>query len=89
MPRQNRVTPFSTLIATSARGAFTGNRGRWAVAIPAGRWTNARTSVEYLRIAPETNRRCSFYNLLGGVAMQLECICEMELVCREESLYAD
>ncbi|GAK56988.1 hypothetical protein GobsU_03584 [Candidatus Vecturithrix granuli] len=27
MPRQNRVTPFSTLIATSARGTFTGNRG--------------------------------------------------------------
>jgi hypothetical protein len=27
MPRQNRVTPFSTLIATSARGTLTGNRG--------------------------------------------------------------
>ncbi len=27
MPRRNRVTPFSTLIATSARGTFTGNRG--------------------------------------------------------------
>lgn len=27
MPRQNRVTPFSTLTATSARGTFTGNRG--------------------------------------------------------------
>ena len=27
MPRQNRVTPFSTLIATAARGTFTGNRG--------------------------------------------------------------
>lgn len=27
MPRQNRVTPFSTLIATPARGTFTGNRG--------------------------------------------------------------
>jgi hypothetical protein len=27
MPRQNRVTPFGTLIATSARGTFTGNRG--------------------------------------------------------------
>ena len=27
MPRQNRVTPFSTLIATTARGALMGNRG--------------------------------------------------------------
>lgn len=27
MPKQNRVTPFSTLIATSARGTLTGNRG--------------------------------------------------------------
>ena len=27
MPRQNRVTPFSTLIATSARGTLMGNRG--------------------------------------------------------------
>ena len=26
-PRQNRVTPFSTLIATPARGTLTGNRG--------------------------------------------------------------
>ena len=27
MPRQNRVTPFSTLIVTPARGTLTGNRG--------------------------------------------------------------
>lgn len=27
MPRRNRVTPFSTLISTSARGTLTGNRG--------------------------------------------------------------
>lgn len=27
MPRQNRVTPFSTLMATPARGALMGNRG--------------------------------------------------------------
>jgi hypothetical protein len=27
MPRQNRVTPFSTLLATPARGTLTGNRG--------------------------------------------------------------
>ncbi len=27
MPRQNRVTPFSTLIATPARGQWLGNRG--------------------------------------------------------------
>ena len=27
MPKQNRVTPFSTLIATSGRGTLTGNRG--------------------------------------------------------------
>src|SRR3954469_18219800 len=27
MPRQNRVTPFSTIIATSARGRWLGNRG--------------------------------------------------------------
>jgi hypothetical protein len=27
MPRQNRVTPFSTLIVTSARGTLMGNRG--------------------------------------------------------------
>ena len=27
MPRQNRVTPFSTLIATPARGRWLGNRG--------------------------------------------------------------
>ncbi len=27
MPRQNRVTPFSTTIATSARGRWLGNRG--------------------------------------------------------------
>jgi hypothetical protein len=27
MPRKNRVTPFSTLIETSARGTLTGNRG--------------------------------------------------------------
>lgn len=27
MPRQNRVTPFGTLIATSARGTLMGNRG--------------------------------------------------------------
>ncbi len=27
MPRQNRVTPFSTLIAVPARGTLTGNRG--------------------------------------------------------------
>lgn len=27
MPRQNRVTPFSTLIADPARGTLTGNRG--------------------------------------------------------------
>lgn len=27
MPRQNRVTPFSTLIADPARGMFMGNRG--------------------------------------------------------------
>ncbi|MCB9136170.1 MAG: hypothetical protein H6636_12135 [Anaerolineales bacterium] len=27
MPKQNRVTPFSTLIATPARGTLTGNRG--------------------------------------------------------------
>ena len=27
MPRQNRVTPFSTLIATPARGSLMGNRG--------------------------------------------------------------
>jgi len=27
MPRQNRVTPFSTLIATPARGTLMGNRG--------------------------------------------------------------
>jgi hypothetical protein len=27
MPRQNRVTPFSTLIATEARGSWLGNRG--------------------------------------------------------------
>ncbi len=27
MPRQNRVTPFSTLITTPARGTLTGNRG--------------------------------------------------------------
>ena len=27
MPRQNRVTPFSTLIATPDRGTLTGNRG--------------------------------------------------------------
>lgn len=27
MPRQNRVTPFGELIATSARGMFMGNRG--------------------------------------------------------------
>jgi hypothetical protein len=28
MPRQNRVTPFGTLIATAERGTFMGNRGR-------------------------------------------------------------
>ena len=28
MPRQNRVTPFGTIIATSERGTFMGNRGR-------------------------------------------------------------
>jgi hypothetical protein len=28
MPRQNRVTPFGELIATSARGTLMGNRGR-------------------------------------------------------------
>jgi hypothetical protein len=28
MPRQNRVTPFGTLIATLERGTFMGNRGR-------------------------------------------------------------
>jgi hypothetical protein len=28
MPKQNRVTPFGTLIATPERGAFMGNRGR-------------------------------------------------------------
>ena len=28
MPRQNRVTPFGTLIATPERGTFMGNRGR-------------------------------------------------------------
>jgi hypothetical protein len=27
MPLQNRVTPFSTIVAVSDRGAFTGNRG--------------------------------------------------------------
>ena len=27
MPRQNRVTPFGTLLATPARGTLTGNRG--------------------------------------------------------------
>jgi hypothetical protein len=27
MPRQNRVTPFGTIIATPARGTFMGNRG--------------------------------------------------------------
>jgi hypothetical protein len=27
MPRQNRVTPFSSITATSARGTLTGNRG--------------------------------------------------------------
>ena len=27
MPRQNRVTPFSSIVATSARGTLTGNRG--------------------------------------------------------------
>src|SRR4051794_3727679 len=27
MPRQNRVTPFGTLVATTARGVLTGNRG--------------------------------------------------------------
>ena len=27
MPRQNRVTPFSSIVATSARGMLTGNRG--------------------------------------------------------------
>ena len=27
MPRQNRVTPFSAIVATSARGMLTGNRG--------------------------------------------------------------
>ncbi|MCI0727480.1 MAG: hypothetical protein L0332_12265, partial [Chloroflexi bacterium] len=27
MPRQNRVTPFSDIIVTSARGDFMGNRG--------------------------------------------------------------
>ena len=27
MPRRNRVTPFSTLIVTPARGTLTGNRG--------------------------------------------------------------
>lgn len=27
MPRQNRVTPFSAIVATSARGTLTGNRG--------------------------------------------------------------
>ncbi|MBK8986192.1 MAG: hypothetical protein IPM39_08940 [Chloroflexi bacterium] len=27
MPRQNRVTPFGTMIATSERGLFMGNRG--------------------------------------------------------------
>jgi hypothetical protein len=27
MPLQNRVTPFSTIVATTERGAFTGNRG--------------------------------------------------------------
>lgn len=27
MPKQNRVTPFSTLIAVAARGTLTGNRG--------------------------------------------------------------
>jgi hypothetical protein len=28
MPRQNRVTPFGTIIATPGRGTFMGNRGR-------------------------------------------------------------
>ena len=28
MPRQNRVTPFGTIIATPERGTFMGNRGR-------------------------------------------------------------
>ena len=28
MPKQNRVTPFSDIIATSARGSLMGNRGR-------------------------------------------------------------
>ena len=27
MPRQNRVTPFSSIVAVSARGTLTGNRG--------------------------------------------------------------
>jgi hypothetical protein len=27
MPRQNRVTPFGSIVATSARGTLTGNRG--------------------------------------------------------------
>jgi hypothetical protein len=27
MPRQNRVTPFSAIVSTSARGTLTGNRG--------------------------------------------------------------
>jgi hypothetical protein len=27
VPRQNRVTPFSSIVATSARGTLTGNRG--------------------------------------------------------------
>ncbi len=27
MPRQNRVTPFSTLVAVPERGTFMGNRG--------------------------------------------------------------
>ena len=27
MPRQNRVTPFSSIVSTSARGTLTGNRG--------------------------------------------------------------
>ncbi len=40
-------------------------------------------------VLSRNGQTCPFHNLCGGAAIQLDYICDMELVYREESLYFD
>ena len=54
-PRQNRVTPFSTIIATRARGQFMGNRG--CLHDPSGRIVRPWRGTLWITCLTEFRRR--------------------------------